>query len=108
MRSQVLAYTIHDILLLRNDRRGKRTKTQESDERRLVQQAKYTNENVSELEDASMHAIKPSKARILATEFTTKIYSRAEGSFRWVKLVLDELLTEFTGGETLQVLIKKL
>ena len=44
----------------------------------------------------------------LAKHFATEIFSKAEGIFLWVKLVLDELLDEFTAGETLQELIKKL
>ena len=46
--------------------------------------------------------------RLLATEFAKEVILRAEGIFLWVKLVLDELLDEFTAGETIQGLIRKL
>ena len=46
--------------------------------------------------------------RVLAEEFAVEVSSRAKGIFLWVKLVLDELLDDFTAGETLQGLIKKL
>ena len=46
--------------------------------------------------------------RLLSMEFGNRISSRAEGVFLWVILVLDELLDEFTEGETVRELIKKL
>ena len=46
--------------------------------------------------------------RALADEFAAEVSSRANGIFLWVKLVLDELLDDFTAGETLPGLIKKL
>ena len=46
--------------------------------------------------------------RQLISKFAYEIISRAEGIFLWVNLVLDELLDEFTAGESLRELIKKL
>jgi len=48
------------------------------------------------------------KNRLLTIEFGNKISSRAEGIFLWVILVLDELLEEFTEGETVRGLMKRL
>ena len=49
-----------------------------------------------------------SKNGLIAAKFAAEVSSRAEGIFLWVKLVLDELLDDFTAGETIQGLIKKL
>ena len=46
--------------------------------------------------------------RLLTIEFGDKISSKAEGIFLWVILVLDELLEEFTEGETMKGFMKKL
>ena len=46
--------------------------------------------------------------RLLTMEFGNKICSKAEGIFLWVILVIDELLEEFTEGETVRGLMKKL
>ena len=48
------------------------------------------------------------KDRLLTVELASKISSKAEGIFLWVILVLDELLEEFTEGESLRGLMKKL
>ena len=46
--------------------------------------------------------------RLLTKELGKKISSKAEGIFLWVILVLDELLDEFTEGETIRGLMEKL
>ena len=46
--------------------------------------------------------------RLLTIKFEMEVLTKAEGIFLWVKLVLDELLDEFTAGETLQGLMRKL
>ncbi len=46
--------------------------------------------------------------RLLTIEFANKISSKAQGIFLWVVLVLDELLEEFTEGESVRGLMRKL
>ena len=46
--------------------------------------------------------------RLLTLDFKGKVFSRAKGVFLWVILVLDELLEEFTEGESMQGLIRQL
>ena len=48
------------------------------------------------------------KDRELALRFAKEIASRAQGVFLWGRLVLNELLDEFTAGDTLHMLTEKL
>ena len=62
-------------------------------------------------ENARMYRImqdgKP-RDKQLVDKFAEEATSKAEGIFLWVKLALDELLEDFTAGETLQNLLKRL
>ena len=70
----------------------------------------YTANDISVVIDTKMRAnarmlpymVSPdSSVRILTQKFALEVASRAEGVFLWVRLVLDDLLEEFSAGDSL-------